>query len=96
MALAGKGGASARAMNRWAGQGRAGKLPFESNPFAGEISCRAWQPGREGGVEEKLVPLAGTVMTDLAWAGLNHLRHGKNSRPWGSLAAGPPSLTGHW
>lgn len=29
-----------------AGQGRAGQLLFKSNPFASEISCRAWQTGR--------------------------------------------------
>lgn len=36
---------SVEAVNRWAGQGRAGQLPFESNPFTGKIHCRAWQPG---------------------------------------------------
>ena len=65
VALAGVGG-SVGAVNRWVGQGRAGQLPFESNPFVGELSCRAWQPGKEGGVEGRLVPLAGTVVADLA------------------------------
>lgn len=48
-----------------AGQGRARQSPFESNLFAGKISCRAWQPGKEGGVKERPIPLAGAVMAGL-------------------------------
>lgn len=54
---------------QWAEQGRAGQLPFESNPFAGKICCRAWQSGLEGGVEERLVSLVGAIVMNLSWAG---------------------------
>lgn len=75
-------------MGQWTGgQGRAGQLPFESNPFAGKISCRAWQPGREGGVQGRLIFLAGAVMTDLAWA------ETESPGTWEELEAlGRPSL----
>lgn len=96
VALAGVGGL------RWgseqvgrAGQGRARQSPFESNSFAGKTSCRAWQPGREGGVKERPIPLAGAVMAGLTQWGLNHLVCGKSCEALGQPSPRQPLLTGH-